>query len=46
MNYRDVSVKINGENNSEITIFIFTVCKKNGVFMNSRLKVLPKRFKM
>ena len=37
--------QINGENNSEITIFIFTVCK-NGVFMNSRLKVLPKRFKM
>ena len=28
MNYRDFSVKINGENNSEITIFIFTVCKK------------------
>ena len=28
MNYRDFSVKINGENSSEITIFIFTVCKK------------------
>ena len=28
MNYRDFSMKINGENNSEITIFIFTVCKK------------------
>ena len=28
MNYRDFSVKINGENNSEITIFIFTACKK------------------
>ena len=29
MNYRDFSVKINGENNSEITIFIFTsFCKK------------------
>ena len=28
MNYRDFSVKINGENNSEITIFIFTVFKK------------------
>ena len=28
MNYRDFSVKINGENNSEITIFIFTGCKK------------------
>ena len=25
MNYRDFSVKINGENISEITIFIFTV---------------------
>ena len=36
MNYRDFSVKINGENNS----FYFRV------FMNSRLKVLPKRFKM
>ena len=33
------------ENNSESTIFIFTVCKK-GLFMNSKLKVLPKRFKM
>ena len=31
MNYRDFSVKINGENNSEITIFIFTVCKKTEV---------------
>ena len=28
MNYRDFSVKINGENISEIMIFIFTVCKK------------------
>ena len=28
MNYRDFSVKINSENNSEITIFIFTVWKK------------------
>ena len=45
MNYRNFSVKINGENNSEITIFIFTDVK-NGGFMNSRLKVLPKRFKM
>ena len=45
MNHRDFSVKINGENNSGITNFIFTVCK-NGVFMNSQLKVLPKRFKM
>ena len=45
MNYRDFSVKINGESNSEITIFIFTDCK-NGVYMNSRLKVLPRRFKM
>ena len=44
MNYRDFSVKMNGENNSEITIFIFIV--ENGVFMNSRLKVLSKRFKM
>ena len=45
MKYRDFSVKINSENNSENTIFIFTVCKKQ-FFMNSRLKVLPKRFKM
>ena len=28
MNYRDFSVKINGENYSKITTFIFTVCKK------------------
>ena len=26
--YRDFLVKINGENNSEIMIFIFDVCKK------------------
>ena len=45
MNYRDFSVKINGENNSEITIFIFTVCKKRS-FYEFWLKVLPKRFKM
>ena len=45
INYRDFSVNINGENNSEITIFIFTVYK-NGIFMNFRLKVLPKRYKM
>ena len=32
MNYRDFSVKINGENNSEITIFIFTVCKKRSFY--------------
>ena len=37
--------KINNENNSENTIFIFTV-RKNGLFVNLRLKVLPKRFKM
>ena len=41
----DFSVKINGENNSENTIFIFTVCKKRA-FMNSLLKVLAKKFKM
>ena len=29
MNYRNFSVKINSENNSENTIFIFTVCKKH-----------------
>ena len=29
---------------SEITIFIFTI-SKNGFFMNSRLKVLPKGLK-
>ena len=53
MKYRDFSVKINSENNSENTIFIFTVCKKRFfffffffLFMNFRLKVLPKRFKM
>ena len=28
MNYIDFTVKINGENNNEITILIFTVCKK------------------
>ena len=28
MNYRGFSSKINGENNSAITIFIFIVCKK------------------
>ena len=32
MNYRDFSVKINGENNSEITVFIFTVCKKQSFY--------------
>ena len=32
MNYRDFSVKINGENNSEIMIFIFTVCKKRSFY--------------
>ena len=32
MNYRDFSVKINGENNSEIAIFIFTVCKKRSFY--------------
>ena len=32
MNYRDFSVKINGKNNSEITIFIFTVCKKRSFY--------------
>ena len=43
MKYRDFLVKIN----SESTIFIFSVCKKNVFFfMNLRLKVLPKRFKM
>ena len=35
----------NSEKNSENTVFIFTVCKK-GLFMNSRLTVLPKRFRM
>ena len=30
--YRDFSVKINGENNSEITIFIFTVCKNRSFY--------------
>ena len=46
VNYRAFSVKTNGKNDSEITIFIFTVCKKTGVFKNSRIKVLPKGFKM
>ena len=32
MTYRDSSVKINGENNSEITIFNFTVCKKRSFY--------------
>ena len=32
MNYTDFSVKINGENYSEITIFIFTVCKKRSFY--------------
>ena len=32
MNYKDFSVKINGENNSEITIFNFTVCKKQSFY--------------
>ena len=32
MNYRDFSVKINGKNNSEITIYIFTVCKKRSFY--------------
>ena len=45
MKCTDFSVKINSENNSENTIFIFTVCK-NGLFMNPWLKVLPKSFKM
>ena len=32
MNYRDFSVKINGKNNSEITICIFTVYKKRSFY--------------
>ena len=32
MNYTDFSVKINGENNSEIMIFIFIVCKKQSFY--------------
>ena len=32
MKYRDFSVKINSENNSENTIFIFTVCKKRAFY--------------
>ena len=32
LNYRDFSVKINDENNSGITSFIFTVCKKRCFF--------------
>ena len=32
MNYRDFSVKINGESNSEIAIFIFTDCKKRCLY--------------
>ena len=32
MNYSNFSVKLKGENNSEITIFIFTVCKKRSFY--------------
>ena len=32
MNYRDFSVKINGKNKSENTIFIFTACKKRSFY--------------
>ena len=32
MNYRDFSVKINGENNSDIMVFIFTVFKKQSFY--------------
>ena len=44
MNYRDFSVKMNGENNNEITIFIFTVCKKS--FYEFSAKSLAQKFKM
>ena len=45
MNYRDFSVKINGENNSENTIFIFTICKKRS-FYEFSAKRLTQKFKM
>ena len=32
MKYRDFSVKINSENNSKNTIFIFTVCKNRDFY--------------
>ena len=43
MNYRDFSVKINGENNSEITNFIFTVCKKFFFFYEFSAKSLAQK---
>ena len=32
MTYKGFSVKINSENNGEITIFIFTVCKNRSFY--------------
>ena len=45
MNYRDFLVKINGENNSEVTTFIITVCKKRSFYEFSAKSLAPKGLK-
>ena len=42
MNNRAFSVKINGENNSEVTIFIFTACEKRSFYEFSAISLIQK----